>query len=738
MKIKKILLLFIGLLSIGSFFSISVSGASAFETRNGKKKIEGLFVPQNTSLVVPHGENATINFSLKEDYVDDEFLVSFEENKMVSNTKSGKFKGNFQYSFSIQELGESSTTLNAYSDAFFGEIQIYAYSTLENDYISTVSATSAKRLYFQDLYSQGLVSEEDYNEIVFGTDYTSEIITSNASFSTENIFVQGKVEFTDSNNVVHPAQNVKVQIFDADLLGNQFLETVYTDTSGEYYLEIENDDSILENGYDIVVKISFETEDYHVEDFWAVYSFSFEMIQDSPDGLIIEQNVTFSNGGERNDALQIHQAGKVGYEYLRFVSADEGFPFLRFIFPTFMSQISFYTPIVHNIDLTSYNGHDWDAILHEFGHYVADIYGFTDFWPAEHDFSENETDEEGKLIGPMLAWSEGWAHYYEIIAQKYFAVSLGVPDAGDLYIGPYNIETNSDYLLGEANEWVVARLLYDISDIGYNEARDQIQWGDNQLFYLLERAASELLIINDLSAFMQTLKISSSNESMGKLLSYYNISSQPSMPLNNSSGGFFPPTLTWIAGGGSQEHPNNKFTLFVKSSLGETLFSVFLGSDTSYTLSTSQWNTVLSQSSSYVSWNIKAEETTTPSTGPYYSTTFKLYKPSATILSVGVPTSGTLTTGDFDWYKFIAPSTGYYTVFTTGNTDTFGEFFNYMVSGYDTTGIIAYDNDSGDGLNFKKRLYLTQGTIVFLRVRGDDWVSIGTYSINITYSPSSC
>ncbi len=85
--------------------------------------------------------------------------------------------------------------------------------------------------------------------------------------------------------------------------------------------------------------------------------------------------------------------------------------------------------------------------------------------------------------------------------------------------------------------------------------------------------------------------------------------------------------------------------------------------------------------------------------------------------------------GDYIWYKFTAPSNGSYTFRTTGATDTYAEFFDNVVSGTTTFGRLYYDNDSGLGENFSKQITMSNGETIYLRVRGDNWIETGSFSI---------
>ena len=450
--------------------------------------------------------------------------------------------------------------------------------------------------------------------------------------------------------------------------------------------------------------------------------------------MILTQNITFNKDSERNKALHIHQAGNLGFKYLRWLDPSGSFPYLRYIFPTFMGS-TYYTPIIHNIDIQSSSGGNWDTALHEFGHYVADIYNLTDFWPAVHSFDQNQTVEHGKSIGPMLAWSEGWATYFAISCQIQMRSSL--PNISNLKDDLYrnrSIETDSNYLYGEANEWVIARLLYDLADAGTNEIHDTVSWGFNELFNRLVSAAPWYIPIQSLSEFVYSLNITASDESFGKLFTYYQIASKPTHPLNGALSTFEPPTLSWDAQGGltHQHVQNNRFVVYLKTSNGTTLFTINAGSNTSVKLTEAQWDTILAHPTPYIKWNVSAEQTSTPVTGPYFSETITIYKPTPITITTSVPTTRTLVNeGDYYWFKFTSPGTGEYSFYTSGTTDTFGEFFHIPVSGRSVTGIIDHDDDGAGYPNFRWSTHLQVGQTIYIRVRGYNWSRIGQFTIKV-------
>lgn len=92
---------------------------------------------------------------------------------------------------------------------------------------------------------------------------------------------------------------------------------------------------------------------------------------------------------------------------------------------------------------------------------------------------------------------------------------------------------------------------------------------------------------------------------------------------------------------------------------------------------------------------------------------------------------GELYIGEYHWYKFTAPSTGTYSFYTENSFDTTGELFSSVVPARSTTGLLAQDDDSGFGLNFKITYTLTAGQTVYLRVRGYNWTRYGSYSVRV-------
>ncbi len=81
----------------------------------------------------------------------------------------------------------------------------------------------------------------------------------------------------------------------------------------------------------------------------------------------------------------------------------------------------------------------------------------------------------------------------------------------------------------------------------------------------------------------------------------------------------------------------------------------------------------------------------------------------------------------YEWtaYRFVPSYSGYYEFYTTGSLDTIGKLCNSSGSQ------LAYDDDSGDGYNFRINKYLSGGSTYYIYVRGSN--SSGGTSLYIYY-----
>ena len=72
-----------------------------------------------------------------------------------------------------------------------------------------------------------------------------------------------------------------------------------------------------------------------------------------------------------------------------------------------------------------------------------------------------------------------------------------------------------------------------------------------------------------------------------------------------------------------------------------------------------------------------------------------------------------------NWYFFEVNTTGSYTFYTTGDSDTFGEIYEFPIPDGTTANRLAVDTDSGEGNNFSITYTLYEGDLVFIRILGD-------------------
>ena len=180
---------------------------------------------------------------------------------------------------------------------------------------------------------------------------------------------------------------------------------------------------------------------------------------------------------------------------------------------------------LYRVFVTNADAFDWDIMLHEFGHVVSTNNKFDDSPGGSHGFNEVIGDTNamgGARNGKKLAWSEGFANYFQAAAQDWengLAGADRLPDVKERAGGPSIRDTITTYLdevdqnvewniearntlktngmaqaerLGPRNELAIARILWDLMDgTGGSEGPvDQVTLGSKQVFELAKQVVN--------------------------------------------------------------------------------------------------------------------------------------------------------------------------------------------------------------------------------------------------------
>lgn len=371
--------------------------------------------------------------------------------------------------------------------------------------------------------------------------------------------------------------------------------------------------------------------------------------------------------------------------------------------------------------------------MHEYGHYVDDYFDFSLLPGGGHSFGQ---DLAYRYKGLKLAYSEAVATYFGISAQLYLGLgSIGIYTVGDYaydsYNGAYWNGLWNGY--GESDEGSIFGLLLTLADEVSGRSFDNVDFGYKELWKILdsENRANISELIEDIINKYPYL----TNE-LGLMFEWFGFS-----PLNMSSSGDIDiknlnNIFTWNVN--SSHAPDtvselNKYTLkFYSLSLNQT-YQIDDIISTSYELTVNDLNNILSLSGDSIYWQVIGYNTRSFLTGPYNSSLKQISKPSASNIYLDNIYSSSLLQEETLWYKFVVPKTGTYVLETTGSGDTYGELFTSMVVNNSVANRLAdgYDDDSGDGYNFKIEYELEYKQVVYLRIRGYGYSEVDDFTLSI-------
>ena len=122
-------------------------------------------------------------------------------------------------------------------------------------------------------------------------------------------------------------------------------------------------------------------------------------------GSLVTLDITAANSGANNLAFEVYEAINYASRYVGTLAGTLPSR-VTVSFPKPLDDGSFYQNNV--ITLAGTDAHDWDNILHEYGHHLQSVFDIANSDGGQHSLDENLCQSQGKDRGIRLAWGEGW------------------------------------------------------------------------------------------------------------------------------------------------------------------------------------------------------------------------------------------------------------------------------------------------------------------------------------------
>lgn len=493
------------------------------------------------------------------------------------------------------------------------EQTIYCYHDSDYDYVSTIYLDCLEN--YSENLKKHLLEVNRQGEHIETIRSTPEIIEDSDGITRYSYSVSGYISWTDGSGGVHAADNVKVELCDAS--SGTGITSTYTTSAGGYSFSYST--SIVNPN----MKIKIYAEGSNVSVINTESPYEVYVYESSPFTMYGFTKLSYvtPNSTNMGKSFSIQQAMAMAHQYILNLDSTDLNP-INVYFPN-NSATSLFTYPPAKIYIRQGHEFEWDALQHEYGHYVEYCYNCATFIGGDHTFEENLADTRPtKNDGVKLAWCEGWATYFALNLQKEMsASSLYIPYVGDTAYHDascgIDIELeylDEDYWLGEANEATVIAILYDMTD-GYNSAEDDNVAFSNSFVWNLTKNNHCKTLWDLIKAYYMSSNPISGKLALGSTLSRYNVAAEPNNPtgLNTNT-----PTFSWIPQGGSTSYPNNSFSVVFLNSNYNTICSTAYTSNNYIQLTSYQWS-LIQNASTPVYYYVLTKQTNYPETGPYYS-----------------------------------------------------------------------------------------------------------------------
>lgn len=643
------------------------------------------------------------------------------------------------HSISIQIVLSSDKTLTA---------MLYAITNEYGTFISPFSEDDARQRYFDYANANNLMTQDEYetikaelskidvveDETIERPSLNSGGITIMATSSNET-YVKGTLQWTDDAGNNHPLRRVMIRIYDKEPIGSTHIATTYADNDGNYSYTFDNPDGFwdFENGgNDIFIRVYAGTNNAMVQNSSGEdYYYESSVSENVTTGTTVTKNLTIGMSTDKGRAFQISQAILTARDYA-WNMMDEMPEDVTIRYPydsgcyyeSWESRITI-TGNARNSTTVPNSYASWDVIMHEYGHHISYQLGIIDSPGGSHTFNSNLSDaRNNKDDGIRLAWSEAWPTVFAMQAQNYWSSYLQNIDAindttYDAYNfwNPYEIENNTDYL-GDGCEVSIIAVLWDLFDSA-NETNDTLSLGHTK-YWAVTTGNQSKTFSNFIGYFYE--QYPSYIDDIGLNLSYYEMATtKPYISNSSSVSQTVPPTFKWSAQGGSSTFPNNSFVLIFYNSAGAEILRTATTTSLTYTLTQSEWNSILYSDGKTYTMAVAATQTTSPATGEYISAKSVVYtKPTPTNLTqtINIPASNRYTEkivnlqpGQYIEYKVTFATSGTKLIQSFGNKDA--RIYVYNSSGT----LLTSDDDSGYSLNALLSYYFSKNVEYTIKVQ---------------------
>jgi hypothetical protein len=454
------------------------------------------------------------------------------------------------------------------------------------------------------LQDEGTVSEaraDELREQILGGGATA---TGGVAEGTcVGVCVSGTILWTDSVGGTHPVAQAPVEIRDEDGAIDEVLTTVTTDGTGHFAATVDADDGDA-TGRDLYIRVRADGPGFTIAQFMESPA-----LTDVPAGSTVTRDLTANSVDQNNTAFSLQAALTIAAARVTTLHGS-ALPSIPVVFP---ATGSFYNG--SSLNLVEMDRFDWDVILHEYGHFVADQLNIENNPGGVHRFSENLSDSRGrKVIGIRLAWGEGWPTYFAVRTLADVASGLGVPNAGDVRYqdtedSTLDVSLEGPATLGEDNERTVMNALWDLDD-AHPDGRDRLALGPQRVWDLIDAGDP-----TSLSEAYGRFSPNRRSEPVNCIFTDARVAPRLDGPVTAVARAA-PPRLTWARGNGGT-HPNNRFSVAFRSNGGTLLYASPFRTGQIYTPPAARWASIRQRAGGAVRVAVVGEQTDAPRTGPY-------------------------------------------------------------------------------------------------------------------------